>query len=50
MGKQVDCTGLVRIGELPGEDNKEEERDNDRKDIFREVKEDEVVDHSLDLL
>ena len=50
MGKQVDCTGLVQIGELPGEDNKEEERDNDRKDIFREVKEDEVVDHSLDLL
>ena len=47
MGRQVGCTGLVRIGELLGEDREEEERDDDRKDIFWGIKEDEVVDHLL---
>ena len=46
MGRQVSCTGLVRIGELLSKD-REEERDNDRKDIFWGIKEDEVVDHLL---
>ena len=47
MGRQVGCTGLVRIGELLGKDREEEERDDDRKDIFWGVEEDEVVDHLL---
>ena len=47
MGRQVGCTGLVRIGELLGEDREEEERDDNRKDIFWGIKEDEVVDHLL---
>ena len=47
MGRQVGCTGLVRIGELLGEDREEEQRDNDRKDVFWGVEEDEVVDHLL---
>ena len=47
MGRQVGCTGLVRIGELLGEEREEEERDDDRKDIFWGVEEDEVVDHLL---
>ena len=47
MGRQVGCTGLVRIGELLGKDREEEERDDDRKDIFWGIKEDEVVDHLL---
>ena len=47
MGRQVGCTGLVRIGELLGEDREEEERDDDRKDIFWEIKADEVIDHLL---
>ena len=47
MGRQVGCTGLVRIGELLGKDREEEERDDDRKDIFWRIKEDEVVDHLL---
>ena len=46
--RQVGCTGLVRIGELPGEDREEEESDDDRKDIFWGIKEDEVMDHLLD--
>ena len=46
MGRQVGCTGLVRIGELLGEE-REEERDDNRKDIFWGVEEDEVVDHLL---
>ena len=49
MGRQVGCTGLVQIGELLGEDREEEERDNDRKDIFWRIKEDEVVDHLLEV-
>ena len=47
MGRQVGYTGLVRIGELLGKDREEEERDDDRKDIFWGIKEDEVVDHLL---
>ena len=47
MGRQVGCTGLVQIGELLGEDREEEERDDNRKDIFWGIKEDEVVDHLL---
>ena len=47
MGRQVGCTGLVQIGELLGEDREEEERDDNRKDIFWRVKEDEVMDHLL---
>ena len=47
MGRQVDCTGLVQIGELLGKDSKEEERDDDRKDIFWRIEEDEVVNHLL---
>ena len=47
MGRQVGCTGLVRIGELLGKDREEEERDDDRKDIFWGIEEDEVVDHLL---
>ena len=47
MGRQVGCTGLVRIGELLGKEREEEERDDDRKDIFWGVKENEVVDHLL---
>ena len=47
MGRQVGCTGLVQIGELLGEDREEEERDDDRKDIFWGIKENEVVDHLL---
>ena len=47
MGRQVGCTGLVRIGELLGEEREEEERDDDRKDIFWGIKENEVVDHLL---
>ena len=47
MGRQVGCTGLVQIGELLGEDREEEERDDNRKDIFWEIEEDEVVDHLL---
>ena len=58
MGRQVGCTGLVRIGELLGKDREEEEkeeeeeeegeeRDDNRKDIFWGIKEDEVVDHLL---
>ena len=47
MGRQVGCTGLVPIGELLGKDREEEERDNDRKDIFWRIKEDEVMDHLL---
>ena len=47
MGRQVGCTGLVQIGELLGKDREEEERDDDRKDIFWGVEEDEVVDHLL---
>ena len=46
MDRQVGCTGLVRIGELLGKD-REEERDDDRKDIFWGVEEDEVMDHLL---
>ena len=46
MGRQVGYTGLVRIGELLGKD-REEERDDDRKDIFWGIEEDEVVDHLL---
>ena len=46
MGRQVGCTGLVQIGELLGED-REEERDDNRKDTFWGVEEDEVVDHLL---
>ena len=49
MGRQVGCTGPVQIGELLGEDREEEERDNDRKDIFWGIKEDEVVDHLLEI-
>ena len=48
MDRQVGCTGLVRIGELPGEDREEKERDDNRKDIFWGIKEDEVMDHLLD--
>ena len=48
MGRQVGCTGLVQIGELLGKDREEKERDNDRKDIFWGIKEDEVVDHLLE--
>ena len=47
MGRQVGCTGLVQIGELLGEDREEKKRDDDRKDIFWEIKEDEVMDHLL---
>ena len=47
MGRQVGCTGLVQIGELLGEDREEEKRDDNRKDIFWGIKEDEVVDHLL---
>ena len=47
MGRQVGCKGLVQIGELLGEDREEEERYDDRKDIFWGVKEDEVMDHLL---
>ena len=47
MGRQVGCTGLVRIGELLGKDREEKERDDDRKDIFWGIEEDEVVDHLL---
>ena len=47
MGRQVGCTGLVQIGELLGEDREEEERDDNRKDTFWGVEEDEVVDHLL---
>ena len=47
MGRQVGCTGLVQIGELLGKEREEEERDDDRKDIFWGVEEDEVVDHLL---
>ena len=47
MGRQVGCTDLVQIGELLGEDREEEERDDNRKDIFWGIKEDEVVDHLL---
>ena len=47
MGRQVGCTSLVQIGELLGEDREEEERDDDRKDIFWGIEEDEVVDHLL---
>ena len=47
MGRQVGCTGLVQIGELLGEDREEEERDDDRRDIFWGIKEDEVMDHLL---
>ena len=46
MDRQVGCTGLVQIGELLGKD-REEERDDDRKDIFWGIKEDEVMDHLL---
>ena len=49
MGRQVGCTGLVRIGKLLGKDREEEERDDDRKDIFWGIKEDEVVDHLLEV-
>ena len=49
MGRQVGCTGLVRIGELLGKDREEEERDDDRKDIFWGIEEDEVVDHLLEV-
>ena len=49
MGRQVGCTGLVQIGELLGEDREEEERDDDRKDIFWGIKDDEVVDHLLEV-
>ena len=49
MGRQVGCTGQVQIGELLGEDREEEERDDDRKDIFWRVKEDEVMDHLLEV-
>ena len=49
MGRQVGCTGLVQIGELLGEDREEEERDDDRKDIFWGIKEDEVMDHLLEV-
>ena len=48
MGRQVGCTGLVQIGELLGKDREEKERDDDRKDIFWGIKEDEVVDHLLE--
>ena len=47
MGRQVGCTGLVQIGELLGEEREEEERDDDRKDIFWGVEKDEVMDHLL---
>ena len=47
MGRQVGCTGLVQIEELLGKDREEEERDDDRKDIFWGIKEDEVMDHLL---
>ena len=48
MGRQVGCTGLVRIGELLGKEREEEEeRDDDRKNIFWGVEEDEVMDHLL---
>ena len=47
MGRQVGCTGLVQIEELLGKDREEEERDDDRKDIFWGIKEDEIVDHLL---
>ena len=47
MGRQVGCTGLVRIGELLGKDREKEERDDNRKDIFWGIKEDEVMDHLL---
>ena len=47
MGRQVGCTGLVQIGVLLGEDREEEKRDDNRKDIFWGIKEDEVVDHLL---
>ena len=47
MGRQVGCTGLVQIGELLGKEREEEERDDNRKDIFWGVEEDEVVDHLL---
>ena len=46
MDRQVGCTDLVQIGELLGKD-REEERDDDRKDIFWGIKEDEVMDHLL---
>ena len=49
MGRQVGCTGQVQIGELLGEDREEEERDDDRKDIFWGIKEDEVMDHLLEV-
>ena len=48
MDRQVGCTGLVQIGELLGEDREEKERDDDRKDIFWGIKENEVVDHLLE--
>ena len=48
MGRQVGCTGLVQIGELLGEDREGKERDDDRKDIFWGIKEDEVVDYLLE--
>ena len=48
MGRQVGCTGLVQIGELLGKEREEEERDDNRKDIFWGIKEDEVVDHLLE--
>ena len=47
MGRQVGCTGLIQIGELLGKEREEEERDDDRKDIFWGIEEDEVVDHLL---
>ena len=43
MGRQVGYTGLVQIGELPGEDSKEK-RDDNRKDIFWEIKKDKIMD------
>ena len=48
MGRQVGWTGLVQIEELPGKDSEEEDRDNERKDIFGGVKENEVKGHSLE--
>ena len=47
MGRQVGCTGLVRIGGLLGKDREEEERDDNRKDMVWRIEEDEVVDHLL---
>ena len=45
MDRQVGWTGLVQIGKLLGKGREEEKRDNDRKDIFWGIKEDEVMDH-----